>query len=184
MFEVEEDEKLTSDMDAPAKTATVRGWRASEATQLNRLVIALFDSQALVFQSVTQPVLRSLPTELVSRGGSGSFHFCPNFDLELKAQAVLIADYPPPDNWLFQGLLRTTATVILWSAFALLGLRVQLVDILDMSIKPAILANLVRAWPGGRRGLYEPYLATTVNFIRQCGDLGVPVVIWGLGGGV
>jgi hypothetical protein len=57
LFEVEEDEKLTSDMDAPAKTATVRGWRASEATQLNRLVIALFDSQALVFQSVTEPVL-------------------------------------------------------------------------------------------------------------------------------
>ena len=49
----------------------------------------------------------------------------------------------------------------------------------QMSIKPAILADLERAWPGGRRGLYEPYLATTVDFIRQCDVLGVPIVIVG-----
>ena len=63
----------------------------------------------------------------------------------------MVVDYPPPANSRTQSLLSTVATCLLWTAFDVLGIRVQLVDLLPISIKPADYSLLMRLAGGQPR---------------------------------
>jgi hypothetical protein len=90
----------------------------------------------------------------------------------------MVADYPPPAISITQSILSTTATAILWAAFAFLKIRVQLVDMLPISLKPADYSLLMRI-AGGMKVLNAPYLPSMLEFIRKCGLNGIPVVVVG-----
>jgi hypothetical protein len=156
--------------------------RASNLTVFAGLCISLFAVQFDVFTDVSVHVLASVVSlsafVLTFNAPLGLLQFCTNPDLDVQPQVVMVADYPPPANSRTQSLLSTVATFLLWTAFDVLGIRVQLVDLLPISIKPADYSLLMRL-AGGQRMLYEPFVQSMVEFIRNCGVNHIPVVVVG-----
>ena len=102
------------------------------ANPLNKLVFKFIDDAKHIFDNLDK--FSGDDKKRFVNEVKGFFQFCPNQNMYLQPNLLLICDYPPPA--VLSGLFNTPATKRLFTVLESLGIRALMVDRLPIAIKP------------------------------------------------
>ena len=126
-------------------------------TPLNKLVFEFIEEAKHIFYDLDE--FSDEDKKRFVNEEKGFFQFCPNQNMYLKPNLLLICDYPPPA--VRSGLFNTPATKRLFTVLETLGIRALMVDRLPIAIKPALYRDTIKKHP---QNLYEEFKPVTFTF--------------------